>query len=187
MDREVSYRGLLTVCAILGAVGLQSFPAAQSLASIARQEEARRTSVAGSSKVVTNADLTPDFTVVSTEAKAVTPAAATEKPVGSSAESNGATAEADAARVAEEAERARQLAPNERAWRLRTAAVRERIEKAKQQLALLTRAPHPDPREEAKIESMRQKARESLGVAENALKMLETEAELEKVPRAWLQ
>jgi hypothetical protein len=77
--------------------------------------------------------------------------------------------------------------PDQTTWRRRAHSVRQQIENARQQIDALQRPPHKDPREEAKIEALRQRARESLAASENELRLFVIEAELAKVPMAWIQ
>lgn len=183
----------LLSAAILSALALTaSLASAQSLADVARQEEARRAAVkaAAKAKVLTNASLAADPRAAgavpappaASTAPAPPPAAAVAAPASAT------PGNASAGAVATAAPPDAKPKEDEAAWRRRTADLRARVEKAQQAVDVFTNGtPGEDPREQARFEASRKKAQEALTRAEDALRLLMMQADVAGVPPAWVR
>ena len=151
---------------------LASSASAQSLADVARQEEARRAAVkaAAKAKVLTNASLAAD------------PRAA-----GMASEPSAAMA-APAPQPAAAAPPATKPKEDEAAWRKRAADLRARVDNAQQAVdRFTTGTPAEDPREQARVEASKKKAQDTLTRAEDALRLLIMQADVAGVPPDWVK
>jgi len=170
---RTSLAGALVVLLLGGSTA--SHAAAQSLAEVARQEEARRRTARPAARTYTNASLPPD----SYPAAAAAPAAPTSVAASAPA-STSEVATASRSGPAREA-------PSEPMWRQRAVEYRARTEAARKQLESLTGAEHQDPREQAMLEALRQRRQTALSLAEDAQRLFEMQADAARIPRAWIQ
>lgn len=180
--------------AIVAALALlASSASAQSLADVARQEEARRAAVkaAAKAKVLTNASLAADPRAAgmasepsaAMAAPAPQPAAAA---VAAPASANPGNASAGA--VAAAAPPATKPKEDEAAWRKRAADLRARVDNAQQAVdRFTTGTPAEDPREQARVEASKKKAQDTLTRAEDALRLLIMQADVAGVPADWVK
>lgn len=164
---------------LLAALVLIATPvAAQSLADVARSEDARRGAVRATSKTYTNADLRPDPTTPQPDPAAATPAVPGDANAPAATEGQAA-AGAPPEPVEEKLD--------EKFWRSRAASIRARIQKAQQGVESLSGATHQDPREQAKVETLLKRAQGILERAESAQREFEVSAAAAKVPKDWIQ
>jgi hypothetical protein len=174
--------------AALGLLWLVLPAGAQSLADLARQEQARLSTVQTSGKTYTNGDLTPDLRG---EARTVSaddmPAAAgTAEPAADAAVPAPNPTSANTEPAAEAADDP-QPALDEALWRRRAAAHRTRVEDARQKLARVSGPSEGDERQQAKVAELRATAEGVLQRAEAALAGFEREARMLRVPEAWIR
>lgn len=173
-------------------VVIASSASAQSLADVARQEEARRAAVkaAARAKVLTNADLAADPRAdgvaaapsAASAALAPAPAAAASAPAG--ANPGNVSAGAVVAAAPPDAK----PKEDEASWRRRAADLRARVEKAQKAVDVFaTGTPAEDPREQARVDALRKRAQDTLTRAEDALRLLIMQADVAGVPPAWVQ
>lgn len=146
---------------------------AQSLAEVARQEEVRRAQVRVKSRVFTNSSLSP----APGESPVAPPPAVQETSATPATPTNSSAAAVTAPVVA-------QL--DEREWRGRAASLRAQVALAAKELAALAGVSHDDPKEQALLDSVRQRRQAALTRAEDALRLFEIQADAAKVPKAWL-
>lgn len=186
---------------IAGAVVvLAGWPAtAQSLADVAKKEEARRAGVTAPAKTYTNSDLKPDPTrsgaaetraVASGAATTTTPAAPAPggTPSPGAAPPGSATAEGESATKPGEVVQ-RNDTFNEEYWGGQAQSIRRRLEAARKSLERLQSA-NPDPgnaREQARVEAALKKAQAAVKALEEEQLLFLTRADANKVPRAWIQ
>jgi len=185
-------RSLLFGCAAVLLIAAPAF--AQSLASVGRQEEARRHEVKAPSKAYTNSSLTPDPRGASSAgtSQAALPPASTSAPSTESSEAAGAAATTpptDAAAAAASADSPSPAEPAliEEFWRRRAADLRDRVEKARAQVARMEGLTHDDPREQAKLDALAKRADTALAQAEEATRAFATEAANVGVPPNWIR
>lgn len=152
----------------------------QSLADVARQEEARRASVRAPSKTFTNASLSPVPDQTSGPAQEKAPPTAASVPVAPGNSSATVTAAAPVAKPAPEV-------LDEKLWRGQAAAHRARVASARKALDALAGASHADPREQALLEALRKGRLDELTQAEEAQRRFEMGADAAQVPKAWIQ
>lgn len=151
----------------------------QSLADVARQEEARRAAVRTPSKTFTNASLSPAPDQTSRLAQEKAPPSA--GPVPAAPENSSATT--PAAPVAKPAPDAL----DEKQWRGQAAAHEAQVASARQGLDALAGASHADPREQALLEALRKRRQDALTQAEAAQRRFVLQADAAQVPKAWIQ
>ncbi len=157
-------------CCLLVATALPAYP--QSLAEVARKEEARRAQVRVKSRVFTNSSLSPAPESPAAPAPPAPPTSAMPVTPGNSS----------TATVAPPV-----VAPlDEREWRSRAASLRAQLDVATKELAALAGAAHDDPKEQALLESIRRRRQAALTRAEDALRLFEIQADAAKVPKAWI-
>ena len=150
---------------------------AQSIADVARQEEARRAKVRKPSKVFTNASLSPTDQ----------PSGRGEAPVPPSVAAAPATPGNSSATTTEAAAVEAPVVLDEKQWRGQAALLRARITAARKALAELDGASHADPREQAMLQSVRKRRQAALAEAEEAQRRFELQADANQVPMGWLQ
>lgn len=179
-------RGTTLAAGVLGCLWLVAPAAAQSLADVAKKEQVRREAVAGSGKVYTNGDLTPDPFARSTEPP-VTGAVALPDAAAQDADAPAVAADPAAPPSAEAtpAEAAPML--DEAYWRRQAAARRARVEEARQRLALVSVRSEGNERQQAKMAELKATAEGVLARAEASLAALEREAQSLGVPEAWIR
>lgn len=174
--------------------------AGQSLADVARAEEARRKNVKKAAKVYTNDDLRADFTMP--DVAAPSPGADTTATPERGPENHGA-APAAKAPAAAPAKAAQSPAQDEATWRKRMAAARADLQRTEMFAeALQSRinglttdfVNRDDPAQRASIEQDRQKAlteldrvRKDRAQHEKAIADIEEEARKAGVPAGWLR
>ena len=151
---------------------------AQSLADIARQEEARRGSIRKPSKTFTNSSLSDDPDQRSAAARAKVPPSTAPLPAPPGSVSPAA--EAPTAVIAE-------TALDEKQWRSQAAKHWALIAVARKEVAALAGASHEDPREQALLDALRKRRQLALAQAEESQRRFERQADASQVPRAWLQ
>jgi hypothetical protein len=168
-----------TVCIVLAAAAIAAPAYAQTLADVARKEEARRASVKAPAKAYSNADLKRD------PRDEPPPTAAPEVPAGFISKTTGkeATPEEIAAnsKVATEKEGAQ---ADEALWRRRADVMRGELESA--QAAVNTLAGAANPNATAQKDAL-DKATAALDLAQKRWDRFETQAAVAKVPKAWLE
>ncbi len=168
------------IAAALLLVAAPAFTQTQSLAELARQEGARRAGPGKkATKVHTNADLAP--------AIAEQPASAPSTG-GFESVSTGGNVSADEI-IARSVEQVGNTVSkeNEGTWRARAAGFRSRLDAARKDLAAVDLpSPSSDPREQRKLDSLRQRAQRRLEQAEAAWGVFETEANVAKIPKDWI-
>ena len=151
---------------------------AQSLADIARQEEARRDSIRKPSKTFTNSSLSADPDQRSAAARTIVPPSTTPLPAPP-----GNVSPAVEAPTAVKAE----TALDEKQWRSQATALRARLTVARKAVEAMAGASHPDQREQALLEAHRARLQVVLTRAEEAQRLFEMQADAAKVPKAWIQ
>lgn len=161
--------------------------AAQSLAELAKKEEARRGAVRAQSKTLTNADLGAVPLDAAAPASPNAPAPAMTPAAGSAASAPG-NASPDS-QVAAEPPAAAEKAPvqPESWWRTRAQAMRDRIAQARKSVDDLTVAPSANERQQAKVDKLLKAAQEALNRAEQDLKSLAMHADVSGVPANWVK
>lgn len=171
------------------ALGLLCFaaPAAsQSLVDVAKKEQVRREAVAGTGKVYTNEDLTPDPRGTA----AAEPAADVLAPAIEPMEEAGAPAAAADAAEGTSADGTPAESPpmlDEAYWRRQFAARRARVEDARQKLARVSGPSEGNERQQAKMADLKATAEGVLAQAEAALAAFEREARTLGVPEGWIR
>ena len=151
---------------------------AQSLADIARQEEARRDSIRKTSKTFTNSSLSDDPDQRSAAARTKVPPSTPPLPAPP-----GNASPAVEAPTAVKAE----TVPDEKQWRSQAAKHWALIAVARKEVAALAGASHEDPREQALLDALRKRRQLALAQAEESQRRFERQADASQVPRAWLQ
>lgn len=160
--------------------------AAQSLADVAKKEQARRDSVQAPGKAYTNADLTPDRTGPPAEDEPeARPAIATEGTSEPEAVQDGESGGEAAA--AEPAPREPENTLDEAFWRGRANALRARVDTAREAFERVSRPSEGNERQQAKIAELRASAEGVLARAEAALAAFERQARAQGVPEGWLR
>lgn len=165
-----------SILLITAVVVSASSSSAQSLAELAKKEEARRSSVQKPSKALTNADLAADPIGTSPTAVAVDVAAA-PAPAPDPASAASETTPASLTKPA----------LDEAYWRGKGADLRAKRATAKQYVESLSRANHADPREQARTEALMKKRQAVLKRAEDAYSLFEMQADVARVPKEWIQ
>lgn len=169
------------IAAAMLLVTAPAFTQTVSLAEVARREEARRAGPGKkATKVYTNADLAP--------ATAERPASAPSTG-GFESVSTGAKVSADEiiARSVEQVGDTAEIKENEGTWRARAAGFRSRLDAARKDLAAVDLpSPSSDPREQRKLDDLRQRAERRLEQAEKAWGLFEIEASLARIPKDWI-
>jgi len=169
-----------SVLVIAAFVASASSSSAQSLADVAKKEEARRGSVQKSSKTLTNADLVADPigtkpTAVSVDvAPAPAPAPA---PANASAPAAPETTPASLTKPA----------LDEVYWRNKAADLRAKLATAKREVESLSSANHADPREQARTATLLKQRQAVLKRAEDAYSLFGMQADVAGVPKAWIE
>lgn len=148
---------------------------AQSLADVAKQEEARRKGVK-SGRRLTNADLLPD---TRTPAPPAAPIAA--------ATVSGNTSPNEPPVVAAPAANSPAEPRSEAFWRGRADEHRSKIEKARADVASLTGTSNADAGVQARAESLLKRAQDRLAWYEAAQTQFEAQAAAAKIPVAWIK
>lgn len=179
-------KNLLVGCAATLLVVAPAF--SQTLATVAKQEEARRNAVKAPSRTYTNSSLKsdPDAPMTAVGAKPsppliATPANPTPAAGAMAAPGNGTPAAPAAPAPPAEA------TLNEAYWRSRATDLRVRVEKARAEVAKLTGHKHDDPREQAKLDALLRRVQETFARTEESLKAFEREAATAGVPALWIQ
>ena len=174
----------VTACAVLAATILAAPAAAQTLADVARQEEARRTSAATpkAKKSYSNADLGPG--AVRDEA----PAGETKDCYES--KSTGKCLSADEMLKNSAEQQAKfEIAPLEPHWRNHADTIRDALETAHAELAAVEPAADNDtrsPGERANAAKLLTKFQSKVRRLEGDWLALEAEAKKQKIPMKWL-
>ena len=164
---------------------------AQSLADLAKKEEARRTAVRAQSKTLTNANLGAD----PREAPAPPPAAdkAMVAPVGPptgaapAAAAAPGTASADGQAAQSPADVAKKEVQPEAWWRTRAQQIRDRIAQARKTVDELTAPQSANPAQQARLDKLMKSAQDALARAEQDLKTLAMNADVAGVPATWIR
>jgi len=161
----------------------------QSLADVARQEEARRNGLKATSTTFTNSSLKPDPnapTAVDGALPSVPPPIATpvnpnQASAGAATPVNGtpATAAASAPPADDQLDEA--------LWRRRAGDTHARFEKTRKDVAKYTGLKHDDPREQAKLDALLKRAQNAFALAQESLKAFEQEAAAVGVPPNWIK
>ena len=179
--------------AVLAALVLiASSASAQSLGSVARQEEARRAAVqaAAKAKVLTNADLAADPNAA-TAAAPVSLAAAVPAPTPAPADAAAAAASSatDSAAATPAAAPAPGAKPkeDEALWRRRAAEHRDRLEKAQARVDSFTGVPKTDAREQARTDALVKQVQDELRRADEAQRLFVMQADVAGIPMAWIK
>lgn len=167
---------------------------AQSLAEVAKKEEARRAAVGAPTKTYTNKDLRPDFTrpaetppaPAPRAGEAAAPSGGTAPPAAAPSGNTtpGGTSGAKPGEVVQ-----RNDTFNEQYWRGQAESIRRRLDAARKALAQLESA-NPDPgnaRERSRIEAALKKAQAAVKALEEEEALFLTRADANKVPRVWIQ
>lgn len=163
---------------------------AQSLADLAKKEEARRAAVRAQSKTLTNANLgadpreTPasaaDKVTVAPVAPATGAAAATEAAAPGNASADGQAAQSPA-------EIAKKDVQPEAWWRTRAQQIRDRIAQARKTVDELTAPPSENAAQQARLDKLMKSAQDGLARAEQDLKTLAMNADVAGVPATWIR
>lgn len=161
--------------------------AGQSLADVAKKEEARRGAVRAKAKTLTNADLTTDPRDASPAGGTSAMAAAAPRAGTAAAAPGNASADGQVAPPEPPAASAKEEVPPESWWRTRAQAMRARIAQARKSVEELTVPPSEDERQQAKVAKLLKAAQEALGRAEQDLKNLEMHADVAGVPATWIK
>lgn len=157
---------------------------AQSLADVARKEQARRESVCESGKVYTNADLTADDSSAPAATRANVPETMARSSPGAPAPVTASTGDADGVSSIPN-EPGNSL--DEASWRLRATSLRKRVARARDALATLSGASEGNSHQQTKMSELRATSEEVLGRAADALAAFEREAATLGVPAAWIR
>jgi hypothetical protein len=175
----------LVVCAAAFLAAASAF--SQTLADVARQEEARRHAIKVGSTTFTNSSLKPDpRALIVTDGATPSAAASMVTPANQNLAAPPTPANGTAATTAAPAPPAQEK-PDEATWRRRATDVRARVAKARAEVAKYTGLRHDDPREQAKLDSLLKRAQSALIRAEESLKAFEQEAATVGVPPNWTQ
>ena len=171
----------VSALALMVAAALAPRPvAAQSLGAVAQQEEARRAEVKQPAKAYSNADVPG-----SPSGHATTSGDEGAPPQGYVSKSTGKVMTADEmvnsskALLSDQEEKA-----NEPYWRDRAKGIRAEVEKARALVDVLSKAENVDSPTQA--EALK-KARAVMEQAEARLARFETQAEVARIPKAWIQ
>ena len=174
--------------AVVAAFCCSAAPAAsQSLADVAKKEEARRGGVRAPSKKLTNSDLSVDPREASPDRAAAGKAPAA--PIDSAASMAAAApsnASADGQAPQPPAAAKEEPLP-ESWWRTRAQGARARLATARKNIADLDGPPSPDERQQAKVAKLLKAAQEALARAEHELQNLEMHADVAGVPKDWIK
>lgn len=169
--------------ALVAAFCCSAAPAtAQSLADVAKKEEARRSAVRAASKTLTNADLGADPRDKTAAAADKAPVATMVAPVRVP---GNASPDGQVAQPPEAAAKEKDDVPPEAWWRTRAQSMRARIVQARKSVDELTVAPSEDERQQAKVAKLLKSAQEALARCEQDLKNLEMHADVSGVPKTW--
>lgn len=152
----------------------------QSLADVARQEEARRSTVRAPSKTFTNASLSAAADQAPGLAHRTAPPSLDAAPAARENSSAPTTASVPVAKPVAEV-------LDEKHWRDQAAAHRRQVASARKGLDALAGASHSDPREQALLEALRKQRQGALTQAEEAQRSFEKHAAAAQVPKAWIQ
>jgi hypothetical protein len=173
------------LAAVLGLLCAVTPAAAQSLADVAKKEQARRDSVHAPGKAYTNADLTPDWTGPPAEEEPeALPAIGTESSTEPEANHD---AERDEAAAAEAVSSDPESTLDEAYWRGQARARRTRVEEAQQRLARVSGPSEGNERQQAKMAELKISAEGVLARAEAALAAFERQAQAQGVPEGWIR
>lgn len=173
------------VGAVLAALMAGSAPAAgQSLAEVARKEQARREAMRSAGKTYTNADLTPDITPVPISAEPSRHEGASDAAGTDASEPVPAVVES-ATDAPTTAEPLRPGGIDEAGWRRRGEGLMNRVAIAEKALAEVSGPSEGNERQRARMTELRLKYEAALGRAQAALAAFEREAEAAGVPPAW--
>lgn len=173
---------------LLLALGAAVPASAQSLADVARKEQARRSSVSGG-KVYTNASLLPDPNAPpagGTPDPVATPDTGTTVPPVAASPLGSDEAEAPASAAAPDDD-SWIRGGDEAYWRRRAMAVRLRVARAQEQLDKVSGTSQQDPRLRARMDELRSKAEVSLARAQQDLDRFLQEAAAREVPASWVE
>jgi len=164
---------------------LVALPAeSQSLAEVAKREEARRKATPDAVKIYTNEDLTPDFT----EPTEVAPTEAASAEVAPTAETPSGNASPSVASGQPPVAAARAEPPlDEALWRRRAAGIKVQVDKARADVAALDKPPVDDAGEQAKIAKLLATAKTLLDRAEDAWRLFLMQADAARVPADWIK
>ncbi|MDP1568884.1 MAG: hypothetical protein Q8L86_02685 [Vicinamibacterales bacterium] len=171
--------------AALGLLCVVTPAASQSLADVAKKEQARREAVAGAGKVYTNGDLTPDpMGTAAAEPGVVAPVSEPAEEAGAAAVPAADPAEPGAVDPA-----ATEPGPrlDEAYWRRQVASRRARVEEAREKLARVSGPSEGNERQLARVAELKATAEGVLARAEASLAALEREARTLGVPEAWIR
>jgi hypothetical protein len=170
----------LSVVGAIGVVALALPASAQSLADVARQEEARRSGLKASSTTFTNSSLKPDPNAPTTAVDGSKPS---QPSLNAPAATPGnGTPAATAASVLPADDK-----PDEAVWRRRAADARGRVEKAQQEVAKYTGLNNDDPREQVRLAARLKRAQTEFAEATASLAAFEREAGAAGVPPSWIR
>jgi hypothetical protein len=188
MTVVITARLLVGIAVVMAATGAQ----AQSLADVARQEEARRGTFNTSAKVYTNSDLRSDFTKPPvTQSSPVVAAPPPPAPTASDAE----PVQRPITQPGTEVERQAPSDKGEDYWRRRSAAIRSAIEEQQAQIvaieqrlqSLLQSKTREDHRESELSSELVKKARVDLAYLQEEKTRFEAVAKANNVPDSWLR
>jgi hypothetical protein len=186
-------RKRLIGAAIALACGLIAAPAAaQSLADVARQEEARRKTAKKAVKSFSNADLAPPEEAPTAPASAAAPATAATAAGCIMSASQGKCVPADEVIAKSESEPSQgdpQVKMTEGTVRQRANAARQRLEKARQEFNTLSTTaadPSRSPGERAAAARLASQRESMLSSIERGWLALEREVAEQGLPREWL-
>jgi hypothetical protein len=169
---------------VIVGVALAVPASAQSLADVARREQARRDGVEAPSKTYTNADLTPDPR--STPGIEQVRPLAVEAAVSSDDEQTADVGVGDGGPAADTLQ-VEGAGLDEAYWRRRAAGLKLRVERARVALDEVSRPSAGNAREQARIAELRQKAEEALARAEEEIWGFMRDADARGVPPAWVR
>ncbi len=148
---------------------------AQSLADVARKAEERRAETKAPVRTYANGNLTPDFT-------APAPPAAS-----ASAPETAGERRRDPAVAAPGREGGPDAPPDEAYWRRQAKAMNARLEEARKAMANVPNPATDTPGELQRVEEYVAKAKARLARAEEDYQIFLMQADVAKVPKAWIQ
>ncbi len=159
--------------------------AAQSLADVAKKEEARRTGIAAPTRTYTNADLRPDPTGSSSvgSREGAAPPTAAGTPTTAPGNASAAVASAETPPQAQAGE----VKPDEAYWRSNASNLKLQVEKARQAVAAVSKPAAGDEREQAKIAALLAKAQSVLDQVLRQQDAFNKQADAAKVPKEWIK
>lgn len=184
---------VFSFAAVLPVLLLVASPlAAQSLADVAKKEEARRADVSEPARTLTNADLTPDPTGEPVGTAPRLAAALPPGTVSAAGPSDGGPGDssptADGAAGEPAAEAAEEKTLDEAHWRGQANRLKGRIGFAREALAKVDKpSASQDPRELDRMARLVKAAERLLSRADDAWRLFVMQADAAKVPGDWLK